>query len=191
MFALGNVFVDFFRQRPTEKEAREAAFQVRTVELDFGRVTDLSPENIEASLVKIQKVMKRHLFSSLVQATCCHALSNMAISQNPHFIHQVARLRINRSLEKAMQQHALDAKVNWLACSAVWNLCRSPELRDLCGVRTAGVLLKVLEKFNGNIRVVDTALGAQAGSRSRPPHLQAGWPPRAGRAALRRPTRAW
>lgn len=160
MLNIGRKALNFFRQKPTERENEEAVLLVKSINSKYQSGTNLTSECIKESLLKIKNIMKRHLCSASVQATCCHALSNMLIDQNPLLIHHTKNLRIQESLEKALVQHRLDDKVNWLACSAFWNLCRNQALRDQCGPKVSKRILIALETFKGNARVSSTALGA-------------------------------
>jgi hypothetical protein len=105
--------------------------------------------------------MARFPDSLKIQRACCHTISNVCMDVD--FARRIVleyncHLLVVKAIEKFYLQ---DWKLCWLACSAIWNMTRSDEVRSAFGLHVAGVdlLLNVLKTNDHKHCVVNTVMG--------------------------------
>jgi len=127
---------------------------------EMGTNLPMVVEEVEDKIGRLVNYMESYRSYPEVQRTCLHTISN--VCKDVNVSNEVVRLcKAHISVIKTLQMYKdSDWKVCWFGCSAIWNMTRSEETRQMFPKGVPQLLIEIMKANTDNNKVVNVCVGS-------------------------------
>lgn len=127
---------------------------------EMGQKLPMPIEQVKENITRLLKYMEDYRTYPDVQRTCLHTMSNVCKDVNVAN-EVVGTCKAHLSVIKTLKMYKeKDWKVCWFGCSAIWNMTRSEETRQIFPKRVPQLLIEIMKANMNNNKVINVCVGS-------------------------------